>query len=108
MCSSDLYTKALKTDPTSAYGGILALNCPLDAAVVEAINAAKQFVEVAMAPSVTAEARALLAVKTNLRLLEVPLSKTGNALDFKRVGGGMLLQSADAIDMVEGDRKSVV
>ena len=67
--SVQAYLKALKTDPTSAYGGILALNRPLDAAVVEAINAAKQFVEVAMAPSVTPEARALLAVKTNLRLL---------------------------------------
>ncbi len=95
------YLKALKTDPTSAYGGILALNRPLDAAVVEAINAARQFVEVAMAPSVTIEAQALLAAKANLRLLEVPLAGGANALDFKRVGGGMLLQSADAIDMVE-------
>ena len=103
----DAYLKALKTDPTSAYGGILALNRPLDAAVVEAINAAKQFVEVAMAPSITPEARALLAPKQNLRLLELPLSAQGNALDFKRVGGGMLLQSTDAIDIVEGGLKVV-
>jgi len=103
----EAYTKALKTDPTSAFGGILALNRPLDAAVVEAINAAKQFVEVAIAPSVTPEARALLAPKQNLRVLEVPLSTQCNALDFKRVGGGMLLQSADAIDMVEGGLKVV-
>ncbi len=90
------YLKALKTDPTSAYGGILALNRPLDAEVVHAINAAKQFVEVALAPSVTPEAQALLAAKQNLRLLVVPLSRRGNALDFKRVGGGMLLQSTDS------------
>ncbi|MDE2368341.1 MAG: bifunctional phosphoribosylaminoimidazolecarboxamide formyltransferase/IMP cyclohydrolase [Burkholderiales bacterium] len=92
----EAYLKALKTDPTSAYGGILALNCPLDAAVVEAINAAKQFVEVAIAPSITPEARELLAAKQNLRLLEVPLAPAMNALDLKRVGGGMLLQSQDA------------
>ncbi|MBL0150138.1 MAG: bifunctional phosphoribosylaminoimidazolecarboxamide formyltransferase/IMP cyclohydrolase [Ideonella sp.] len=103
----EAYTKALKTDPTSAFGGILALNRPLDAAVVEAINEAKQFVEVAIAPSVTPEARALLAAKQNLRVLEVPLSRQSNALDFKRVGGGMLLQSADAIDMVDGGLKVV-
>ena len=103
----EAYLKALKTDPTSAFGGILALNRPLDVAVVDAINAAKQFVEVAIAPSVTPEARALLAAKQNLRVLEVPLSKQSNALDFKRVGGGMLLQSADAIDMVDGGLKVV-
>ena len=90
------YLKALKTDPTSAYGGILALNRPLDAELVNAINAAKQFVEVALAPSVTPEAQAMLAAKQNLRVLVVPLSQRGNALDFKRVGGGMLLQSTDA------------
>jgi phosphoribosylaminoimidazolecarboxamide formyltransferase/IMP cyclohydrolase len=103
----EAYTKALKTDPTSAFGGILALNRPLDASVVEAINAAKQFVEVAIAPSVTPEARAMLAAKQNLRVLEVPLSRQSNALDFKRVGGGLLMQSADVIDMVEGGLKVV-
>ena len=103
----EAYLKALKTDPTSAYGGILALNRPLDAAVVQAINAAKQFVEVALAPGVTPEARALLAAKPNLRLLEVPLAATGNVLDFKRVGGGMLLQSADAKNLGPDDLQVV-
>ncbi|WP_395703325.1 bifunctional phosphoribosylaminoimidazolecarboxamide formyltransferase/IMP cyclohydrolase [Aquabacterium sp.] len=103
----EAYTKALKTDPTSAYGGILALNVPLDAAVVQAINDAKQFVEVAIAPVITPEARAMLAAKQNLRLLEVPLSRQGNALDFKRVGGGMLLQSADAKNVTAGELKVV-
>jgi len=101
----DAYTKALKTDPTSAYGGILALNCPLDETVVEAINAAKQFVEVAIAPSITPKAREMLARKQNLRLLEVPIGACNTAIDFKRIGGGILLQSADALDIApEGVR----
>ena len=103
----EAYLKALKTDPTSAYGGILALNRPLDAEVVAAINHAKQFVEVALAPSVTPQAREMLASKQNLRLLEVPLSKQGNRLDFKRVGGGMLLQSTDSKN-VSADEMKVV
>jgi phosphoribosylaminoimidazolecarboxamide formyltransferase/IMP cyclohydrolase len=96
----EAYQKALKTDPTSAFGGIMAFNCPVDADVVEAIHANKQFVEVALAPAFTPAARAAYAAKQNVRLLEVPLSQVGNALDFKRVGGGMLLQSADTVDVV--------
>ncbi|MCY7316537.1 MAG: bifunctional phosphoribosylaminoimidazolecarboxamide formyltransferase/IMP cyclohydrolase [Rubrivivax sp.] len=116
----DAYLKALRADATSAYGGILALNRPLDAEVVAAINSNKQFVEVAIAPAFTPEARALLAAKQNLRLLEVPLVQVANShansvansgansglnsgpnsgmnlLDFKRVGGGVLLQSQDS------------
>ena len=99
------YTKALKTDPTSAFGGIIAFNQPLDAATASAV--ARQFVEVLIAPAITPEARAILAAKPHVRLLEVPLSAPGNrldfksesssnALDFKRVGGGMLLQSSDS------------
>ena len=91
----EAYRKALKTDPTSAFGGIVAVNRRLDAATVEALIAAKQFVEVFIAPAVSPEARALLAAKQNLRLLEVALSPATNALDFKRVGGGLLLQSHD-------------
>jgi phosphoribosylaminoimidazolecarboxamide formyltransferase/IMP cyclohydrolase len=96
----EAYQKALKTDPTSAFGGIMAFNRPIDADVVEAINANKQFVEVAIAPAILPGARTAYAGKQNVRLLEVPISKLSNALDFKRVGGGMLLQSADAIDIV--------
>ena len=101
------YLKALKTDPTSAFGGIIALNRPLDAAVAQAIADAKQFVEVAIAPSITPEARALFATKQNVRLLEVPLSASGNALDFKRVGGGMLLQSTDSRNVSVSEVKIV-
>jgi len=102
----EAYEKALKTDPTSAFGGIIAFNRPLDADVVDKINANKHFVEVAIAPAITPAARAAYASKTNVRLLEVPLSKLSNPLDMKRVGGGMLLQSADTIDIV-GDIKVV-
>ncbi|NRT57452.1 bifunctional phosphoribosylaminoimidazolecarboxamide formyltransferase/IMP cyclohydrolase [Sphaerotilus uruguayifluvii] len=96
----EAYEKALKTDPTSAFGGIIAFNRPLDADVVEKINANKHFVEVAIAPVITPAARAAYASKVNVRLLEVPVSQAVNALDFKRVGGGMLLQSADNVDIV--------
>jgi len=102
----EAYEKALKTDPTSAFGGIIAFNRPLDADVVEKINANKHFVEVAIAPAITPAARTAYASKTNVRLLEVPITKHTNALDLKRVGGGMLLQSADNIDVV-GELKVV-
>ena len=92
---AEAYGKAWKTDPTSAYGGIVAFNRPFDGSAAEAIHANKQFVEVLIAPLITTEARARFASKTNVRLLEVPISTQGNGLDFKRVGGGLLLQSAD-------------
>jgi len=101
----EAYAKALQTDPTSAFGGIIAFNRPLDAATAEAV--AKQFVEVIIAPQITPEARAIFAAKQNVRLLEVPLSAQGNALDFKRVGGGMLLQSADAKNVAAAELKVV-
>jgi phosphoribosylaminoimidazolecarboxamide formyltransferase / IMP cyclohydrolase len=90
----EAYAKAFKTDPASAFGGIIAFNAPLDGATAE--HVAKQFVEVLIAPEIAPEARAVFAAKQNVRLLEVPLSRAVNALDMKRVGGGMLLQSADA------------
>jgi phosphoribosylaminoimidazolecarboxamide formyltransferase/IMP cyclohydrolase len=90
----EAYAKAFQTDPTSAFGGIIAVNAPLDGAAAEQV--AKQFVEVLIAPEITPAARAVFAAKQNVRLLEVPVSRATNALDFKRVGGGMLLQSADA------------
>ncbi len=99
------YAKALKTDPTSAFGGIIAFNQPLDGATAEAV--AKQFVEVIIAPHITPEARAIFASKQNVRLLEVPLSGQGNQLDFKRVGGGLLLQSTDSKNVALAELKVV-
>jgi phosphoribosylaminoimidazolecarboxamide formyltransferase / IMP cyclohydrolase len=101
----EAYAKAFKTDPTSAFGGIIAFNAPLDGATAE--HVAKQFVEVLIAPEITPAARAVFASKANVRLLEVPLSRATNALDMKRVGGGMLLQSADAKNLEAADVKVV-
>jgi len=92
----EAYGKAWQTDPTSAFGGILAFNRPLDEATARKIGDNKQFVEVLIAPQVSPEARAVFAAKQNVRVLEVPLGVAMNALDFKRVGGGMLLQTPDA------------
>jgi phosphoribosylaminoimidazolecarboxamide formyltransferase / IMP cyclohydrolase len=92
--AAQAYAKALSTDPTSAFGGIIAFNRELDVATAE--HVAKQFVEVLIAPSISAGARAVFAAKQNVRLLKVPLSAASNAQDFKRVGGGLLVQSQDA------------
>ena len=87
------YRKAFSTDPTSAFGGILAFNRALDRAAAAEIG--KQFAEVIIAPRVEPEAREFLAAKQNLRVLEVPMSHEVQAHDFKRVGGGLLVQSSD-------------
>jgi len=90
----EAYSKALQTDPTSAFGGIIAFNRALDGAAAEAV--AKQFVEVLIAPSFSAEAKQVFAAKQNVRLLEIALGGELNGYDFKRVGGGLLVQSPDA------------
>ena len=90
----EAYSKAFQTDPTSAFGGIIAFNGELDGAAAEAVS--KQFVEVLIATSFTAEARKVFESKQNVRLLEIPLARGLNAFDFKRVGGGLLVQSSDA------------
>jgi phosphoribosylaminoimidazolecarboxamide formyltransferase/IMP cyclohydrolase len=92
--AAEAYAKALQTDPTSAFGGIIALNVEVDGKAAEAI--AKQFVEVLIAPAFTAEARKIFEAKQNVRLLEIPLGNGSNAFDIKRVGGGLLLQAPDA------------
>jgi phosphoribosylaminoimidazolecarboxamide formyltransferase/IMP cyclohydrolase len=99
------YLKALKTDPTSAFGGIIAFNRALDGAAAEAV--AKQFVEVVIAPAVSAEARAVFAAKQNVRVLEVPLAHGANQWDFKRVVGGLLVQSPDTANIRGSDVKVV-
>jgi phosphoribosylaminoimidazolecarboxamide formyltransferase/IMP cyclohydrolase len=91
---SAAYEKAFKTDPVSAFGGILAFNRGLDAGTAAAIG--KQFAEVILAPRVEAEAQALLAKRPNLRVLEVPLAHGAHAHDYKRVGGGLLVQTSDS------------
>jgi phosphoribosylaminoimidazolecarboxamide formyltransferase/IMP cyclohydrolase len=88
------YARALQTDPTSAFGGIIAFNVEVDGRAAEQI--AKLFVEVLIAPSFTAEARAIMAAKQNVRLLQIALGEGHNPQDLKRVGGGLLVQSPDA------------
>ena len=101
----EAYQKAFKTDPSSAFGGIIAFNVPCDGAAAEAIS--KQFVEVLIAPSFSAEAKTIFATKQNVRLLEIPLGSAFNTFDFKRVGGGLLVQSPDAKNVLESEMRVV-
>ncbi len=101
------YEKAFQTDSTSAFGGIIAFNGAVDADVVAAMNARKHFVEVLLAPAFTAAARALLAGKQNLRVLELPLARVQHAWEMKRVGGGLLLQTPDRFNVQEADLRLV-
>jgi phosphoribosylaminoimidazolecarboxamide formyltransferase / IMP cyclohydrolase len=90
------YRKALATDPVSAFGGIIAFNRQVDAATLEAVAA--QYLEVLIAPAYTPDALTLIAHKKNVRVLEVrlPDGAPPAQLDMKRVGGGLLVQTADA------------
>ena len=101
----DAYGRAFKTDPTSAFGGIIAFNRELDKAAAEAV--VQQFVEVVIAPRVNPEARKVIASKQNVRLLEVPLEPGQNDYDLKRVGGGVLVQTPDARNVSIGDIRVV-
>lgn len=91
----EAYERAFKTDPTSAFGGIIAFNRELDATTAQAI-VERQFVEVIIAPSVSAEAIEVVAAKKNVRLLECGewTTKT-TGFDVKRVNGGLLVQDRD-------------
>ncbi|MDD2924849.1 bifunctional phosphoribosylaminoimidazolecarboxamide formyltransferase/IMP cyclohydrolase [Rhodoferax sp.] len=107
------YSKAFQTDSTSAFGGIIAFNCPLDEQA--ALQVSKQFVEVLMAPDFSPEALAVFKSKVNVRILKIALPPGGatdwdngrNAVDVKRVGSGILLQSADNHELTLADLKVV-
>ncbi|MBS0319476.1 MAG: bifunctional phosphoribosylaminoimidazolecarboxamide formyltransferase/IMP cyclohydrolase [Proteobacteria bacterium] len=103
----EAYTRAFATDPTSAFGGIIAFNVAVDAATVEAI--AVQFLEVLIAPGYTPDALAVIAQKKNVRVLEIPLPSkpVTPPLDFKRVGGGLLVQTADHLNVERASFKVV-
>ncbi len=98
------YQRAFMTDPTSAFGGIIAFNREVTEAIAQEVS--KQFVEVVLAPSYSAEALALFAVKKNVRVLQIKLEKALNAFDLKRVGGGLLVQTSDDFD-IAGELKVV-
>lgn len=109
----DAYSKAFKTDSTSAFGGIIAFNAVVDGAAAEVVS--KQFVEVLIAPDYTAEALAIFKAKANVRVLKIALPAGGNsawekgrnAIDSKRVGSGILLQTADNHEINVADLKVV-
>lgn len=104
----DAYNRAYKTDPTSAFGGIIAFNKELDADTATAI-VERQFVEVIIAPSVSDEAKAAVAAKKNVRLLVTGdwQGQLTEEFDTKRVNGGLLVQERD-FGMVELEDLQVV
>ena len=115
------YSKAFQTDPTSAFGGIIAFNCLVDLQAAQQIS--KQFVEVLIAPAYSAEALELFKAKANVRVLQINLPKVPagaanaalatawerglNAVDVRRVGSGMLMQTADNHELALADLKVV-
>ena len=109
----DAYAKAFRTDPTSAFGGIIAFNRPVDGATAQQVG--KQFVEVLMAPAFSEEALAVFRGKPNVRLLLIALPPGGesawqqgrNAMDVKRVGSGLLMQTADNRSLTLADLRTV-
>ncbi|WP_220719188.1 MULTISPECIES: bifunctional phosphoribosylaminoimidazolecarboxamide formyltransferase/IMP cyclohydrolase [Agarivorans] len=103
----EAYERAYKTDPTSAFGGIIAFNRELDADTAEAI-VSRQFVEVIIAPKISEAAAQIVAAKKNVRLLECgEWSTKTTGLQLKRVNGGLLVQDRDQ-GMVTQDELSVV
>ncbi len=88
--AADAYSRALATDRTSAFGSVIAFNTVLDRAAAEAMR--DLFVEVVVAPRVDAEALAVFKEKKNLRVVELPKFGDDQALDYKRVRGGFLVQ----------------
>ena len=125
----EAYSKAFQTDPSSAFGGIIAFNVTVDKPAAEAVS--KQFVEVLIAPDFTQEALAIFAAKANVRVLKIalplhpnsipqagdknsgegdnvalrasPFEQGRNAQDIKRVGSGILIQTADIHEIAESD-----
>ena len=109
----EAYGKAFKTDPTSAFGGIIAFNRPIDGATAEAVS--KQFVEVLIAPDFSADALDIFKAKANVRVLKIALPPGGdsawhqgrNSHDIKRVGSGILIQTADNLEIKREDLRVV-
>ncbi len=104
----EAYDSAFKTDPTSAFGGIIAFNRPLDATTASAIIE-RQFVEVIVAPEINSDAAEVLASKKNVRVLQTGSwpSTAASGHEFKKVSGGLLVQSSDLGAITAGDLKVV-
>jgi phosphoribosylaminoimidazolecarboxamide formyltransferase / IMP cyclohydrolase len=109
----EAYGKAFKTDSTSAFGGIIAFNRTVDLETANAVL--KQFAEVLMAPGFTPEALEAYKARPNVRILQIALPPGGttdwdngrNAVDVKRVGSGLLMQTADNRELTTGELKVV-
>ncbi|MDH3490552.1 MAG: bifunctional phosphoribosylaminoimidazolecarboxamide formyltransferase/IMP cyclohydrolase [Gammaproteobacteria bacterium] len=104
----EAYEKAFRTDPTSAFGGIIAFNRPLDAKTAENIIE-RQFVEVIVAPAIGTDAAEVISAKKNIRVLETGDWDSGSvaSFDFKKVSGGLLVQNTDLGVITADDLKIV-
>ncbi len=102
----EAYEAAYATDPTSAFGGIIAFNQPLDGATARAILD-RQFVEVLIAPDYDDEALACAKKKANVRVLRIPHGDGRNNFDVKRVGSGLLMQTSDIREVAREELRVV-
>jgi len=100
------YELAYETDPTSAFGGIIAFNCPLDEKTVQTIIQ-RQFVEVLIAPSYSPQALQQAQQKGNIRVLRVGENQGSNRYEYKRISGGLLLQQTDNRHIFAHELKTV-
>jgi phosphoribosylaminoimidazolecarboxamide formyltransferase/IMP cyclohydrolase len=103
---ADTYEAAYATDPTSAFGGIIAFNTKLDAVTAKVILD-RQFVEVLIAPDYDDDALAYAKKKANVRVLRIPNGDGKNNMDIKRVGSGLLMQTSDIRDVTREDLEVV-
>ncbi|HET6603299.1 MAG TPA: bifunctional phosphoribosylaminoimidazolecarboxamide formyltransferase/IMP cyclohydrolase [Xanthomonadaceae bacterium] len=100
------YARAFETDPTSAFGGIIAFNRPLDAKTVRTIIE-RQFVEVLVAPAYGTGALEALSRKPNVRAIEIPAGEGRHWMDLRRVGSGLLVQDADTREVARDELEVV-
>lgn len=103
--AEEAYRGALATDPTSAFGGIVAFNAPVDEAAARA--AVEIFIEVIIAPGYESTALEILKTKKNLRILRVVTPTQSQVLEYKQISGGMLVQTSDAHKLKREDLKVV-
>jgi phosphoribosylaminoimidazolecarboxamide formyltransferase/IMP cyclohydrolase len=103
--NEEAYRGALSTDPVSAFGGIVAFNRKVDAAVAKSVN--EVFTEVVVAPDFDADALEIFKTKKNLRVLRVEKSESEKALEYKQISGGFLVQTKDIYRVSESDLKFV-
>ena len=103
----EAYQSAYLTDPTSAFGGIIAFNRELDKETAQRIID-QQFVEVIIAPKINDRAKTVLLSKENVRVLECgDLKKAESAFDYKKISGGLLIQDKDLLTLNSDDMKCV-